>query len=99
MEIQKVGEKIRLIDLFQILASFRATSRNNRIQTTAINRNNSKYHNNNNNNNNNNYNSIKLVLTSPSLQTLLLKSMICLHRSSSHLRSLSTNFSRSSAEE
>ena len=54
MEIQKEGEKIRLIDLFQILASFRATSRNNRIQTTAINRNNSKYHNNNNNNNNNN---------------------------------------------
>ena len=98
MEIQKEGEKIRLIDLFQILASFRATSRNNRIQTTAINRNNSKYHNNN-NNNNNNYNNIKLVLTSPSLQTLLLKSMICLHRSSSHLRSLSTNFSRSSAEE
>ena len=97
MEIQKEGEKIRLIDLFQILASFRATSRNNRIQTTAINRNNSKYHNN--NNNNNNYNNIKLVLTSPSLQTLLLKSMICLHRSSSHLRSLSTNFSRSSAEE
>ena len=98
MEIQKEGEKIRLIDLFQILASFRATSRNNRIQTTAINRNNSKYHNNN-NNNNYNYNNIKLVLTSPSLQTLLLKSMICLHRSSSHLRSLSTNFSRSSAEE